>query len=148
VLANRAAVHRVILTSMESLDEELIHEAIAAWNRGDGGAVLERCDPNVEWRGATELLDQPEVLYGHEGACDSWRRWMDSWTDVHAEREDTIGVEGGSWPWSLARHSLAGLDVDQLVAFHLEVRDPSVTRFVSSGERSPAFEALGLPAPG
>jgi hypothetical protein len=72
---------------------------------------------------------------------------MDSWTDVHAEREDTIGVEGGSWPWSLARHSLAGLDVDQLVAFHPEVRDPSVTRFVSYWGALPGIRGTGPARP-
>jgi hypothetical protein len=103
----------------------------------------------VEWRGATELLDQPEVLHGREGARESWRRWPDSWTDVHAELAETIELDGGMLAlvgWRA--RSPAGLEVDRPVAFHLEVRDHMVTRFVSDWERSRAFEALGLPTPG
>jgi hypothetical protein len=38
----RAAVHRAILTPMESQDELFIREVLEAWNRGDWDAVLER----------------------------------------------------------------------------------------------------------
>jgi|SRR5215204_2535527 len=80
---------------MESLDEQLIREAVAAWNRGDWDAVLEHCHPEIEWRGATQLLDLPAVSYGHEGVREFWRLWTDSWTDINAELEEIIEIEGG-----------------------------------------------------
>jgi hypothetical protein len=42
--------------------------------------------------------------------------------------------------------SKAGIDLDQPVAFHFEMRVNLVTRFVSYWRRPLAFEALGLPA--
>jgi hypothetical protein len=109
----RAAVHRAILTPLESHDELFIREVLEARNR------------------------------------ESWQRWLDSWTDVYAELEDTIAVEGGMLALVRWRaRSPADLEVDQRVAFHLEVRDHMVTRFVSYWERSRALEALGLPTPG
>jgi ketosteroid isomerase-like protein len=149
VLAKRAGVHRAILTPMDSLDEQLIREAIAAWNRRDWEAALERIDADVEWRGATELLDLAEVSRGHEGVREFWRRWTESWTDIRAEVEEFVPVDGGTLALVRWRASSpAGLEVDQPVAFHFEIRDHMVTRFVSYWERSQAFKALGLPTPG
>jgi hypothetical protein len=142
---------------------------IAAWNRRDWEAALERIDADVEWRGATELLDLAEVSRGHEGVREFWRRWTESWTDIRAEVEEFVPMDGKTlalvrWrAWveefvpvdggtlALVRwraRSPARLEVDQPVAFHFELRDHMVTRFVSYWECSQAFKALGLPTPG
>lgn len=134
---------------MESLDEQLIREAVAAWNRGDWDAVLEHCHPEIEWRGATQLLDLPAVSYGHDGVREFWRLWTDSWTDINAELEEIIEIEDGMLALIRWRaRSPAGLEVDQPVAFQFQIHDHVVTRFVSYWERSQAFEALGRPAHG
>jgi hypothetical protein len=105
---------------MESLDEQLIREALAVWNLGDWDAVLER-----------------SIQTSRGG------------TDIRAELEEIIEVESGALALIRWRaRSPAGLTVDQPVAFHFEIHDHVVTRFVSYWEGSQAFEALGLPAPG
>jgi ketosteroid isomerase-like protein len=129
-------------------DKQLVRDALAAWNRGDWDAVLEHIHPDVEWRTSAQLLDLPQVSYGHEGVREFWRRWTGSWTAIRADVEEVIEVEGGLLVlirWR-ARSTTAGMDVDQRVAFHFELRNHVVTRFVSYWDRSQAFETLGLPA--
>jgi ketosteroid isomerase-like protein len=134
---------------MPDLDEELVREALDAWNRGDWDAVLEHCDPDVEWRTATQLLDLPEVSHGHEGVRELWRLWTDSWTDIRADVEEVIEVDDGMLALIRWRaRSTAGLEVDQPVAFQFEIHDHVVLRFVSYWDRALAFQTLGLPAPG
>jgi ketosteroid isomerase-like protein len=148
MFAKRAAIHPAILTSVSDRDEKLVREALDAWNRGDWDAVLEHCDPDIEWRTAAQLLDLPQVSHGHEGVREFWRRWTGSWTAIRAEVEDVIEVDDGLLAlirWR-ARSTTAGLDVDQPVAFHFEIHDHLLTRFVSYWERPQAFEALGLRA--
>jgi hypothetical protein len=112
---------------------------------GRGAGAL---DPDIEWRGATQLLGLPDITYGHEG-CASLGLWTDSWTDIRAELEEIIEVESGALALIRWRaRSPAGLTVDQPIAFHFEIHDHVVTRFVSYWERSQAFEPVGLPAPG
>ncbi len=147
MFAKRAAVHRAILPEMEVSDQQLVRDALEAWNRGDWDAVLEHCHPDVEWRTAAQLLDLPPVSYGHDGVREFWRLWTDSWTNIRAEVEEVIPVAGGLLVLIRWRaRSTAGVDVDQPVAFHFELRDHKVTRFVSYWERPLAFEALGISA--
>jgi uncharacterized protein len=136
-----------ILTQMERSNQELVEEALAAWNRGDWEASLARCHPDIEWRTATPLLDLPQVSHGHEGVRRFWSLWTSSWTDIRADPEEFIPLEDGMLVlvrWQA--RSNAGIALDQPVAFQFTIHDGQATRFVSYWERDTAFKALDLPA--
>jgi ketosteroid isomerase-like protein len=138
-----------ILTQMNDPNEDIVREALAAWNRGEWESALAVCHPEIEWRAASAILDLPEVVYGHEGVRGFWRLWTSSWTDIRAEAEEFISLEDGLLVLIRWRaKSKAGIEVDQPVAFQFTIRDSQAVRFVSYWDRAAAFEALGLPARG
>lgn len=127
-------------------DDQLVREAIAAWNRGDWEATLEMISPDVEWRLSEPLFDIPQVSYGHDGVWAFWEKWTEIWDEIHVEIERTVPFDDGTVAFVRWRaRGRDGVEVDQQVVFAFTIRDGKSTRFLAFWSPEAAVEALGLP---
>jgi ketosteroid isomerase-like protein len=74
---------------MSEEDITVIRDAIAAFNRGGVEAALEYVDPDVEWVGPPDWLEE-RVYRGHDGVRKVASLWTDNFDDFRLDLERTI----------------------------------------------------------
>jgi ketosteroid isomerase-like protein len=108
---------------------EVVQRALEAFNRGGVDAALQYLDPDIEWWGPPEWLE--ERLYsGHEGV----RRLASFWTQTFDEYRLDLDEASESGDTVLAlchqrgRMKGAGAQIEEPIAYIFELRDGKATR--------------------
>jgi ketosteroid isomerase-like protein len=118
-----------------------------AMNRRDAdatAAIVDMCDPEVEWR--TELIGTP-VYRGHDGIRQAlqdidlaWEFWRSEPTEI-LEGNDKVFFA----THATARARGTGIPVEADLYYVAHFRRDKVIRFDGFRDRSKALEAAGLP---
>jgi ketosteroid isomerase-like protein len=130
--------------SRESL--ETIHQANAAWNRGDFGTLADFFDPAVEWRDLAHAPDTPETVAGIGAVMSIWEEWAGTFDELRAEVSEYIDA-GDSvvcvTRW-YGRGKASGLVIDQSQADVFELRQGKIVRVtLAYPDKAAALEAVG-----
>jgi ketosteroid isomerase-like protein len=131
---------------MSGENAEAIRTRFDAMNRRDAdalAALVEICDPEVEWR--TELIGTP-VYRGHEGIRQAfhdidraWEFWRSELIEA-LERDDKVFLA----THATARARETGIPVEADLFYVTRFRRGKVVRFDGFTDRSRALEAAGL----
>ena len=133
---------------MSQENVELVKRAWEAWSSGDIDAVLETCDPAVEWD-LTSFEGWPEddVYYGHEGFRRFLEEWRGSWDRFEARAEEYVDGDGDRvvalcWQRGFGAGSQVPVEMDLATVFTLE--GGVVCRIEAYSDRQEALKAVGL----
>jgi ketosteroid isomerase-like protein len=133
---------------MSEENVEIFKRASDAGNRSDIEALLQACDPDVEWHPALprSVAGKRAVYRGHEGV----REWMRDRDEAFAESRaeyweirdlgDRIVAIGHQW----FRGRESRVEVDSPIAFVVDFRDGKATRVRTYLDHREALEAAGL----
>jgi ketosteroid isomerase-like protein len=75
-------------------DEELAREAYAAFNRGDMASILQRLDPDIEWRMSAMFSRDGRVFHGHDGVRAVFAIFEENFDDFRTEPLEYIPHDG------------------------------------------------------
>jgi hypothetical protein len=109
--------------------QEVIREALESVSRGDINTLLELSDPEIEWRSPPQGTLE-DVYKGHDGVRRLFEHLFDAWETI--DHEPTKLVEVGDEAVVVshvrAKAKFSGLEIDELWAYVLEVRDGKLYR--------------------
>ena len=130
---------------MPSENLTLVRETFEAFARGDIGAVIDRLDPEVEWK----QIEEPVAVVGPEAVLEAIGRWTEMWDDVDVSIREEI--EAGDHVvlllhWS-GRSKTGGVPVEQSAYNVFTLEGGKVVRMQEYGtdSRADALDAAGLP---
>jgi len=117
----------------------------ASRNRGDVGAVLAECDPDVEWHPHLATVSR-QPIRGHDGVRKYLVSLQEDWESFHHEPEQFFdaGDKVVVFLHTYARGRASGVDVDVPVAHVLTFERGKCLEFVSYHDRAKALEVAGL----
>lgn len=130
---------------MSQSEVTTVREVLAAFNRDGVEAALEYFDPNVEWIGPPEWLE--ERLYrGHDGIRKVASLWTEHFDEFRLDLDRTIDVGDHVIAFLYQRARIRGTDdeIEQLVAQDYQVRDGKATRVHVYFSWEAALEAARL----
>jgi ketosteroid isomerase-like protein len=130
---------------MSQANVEIVRDTIAAFNRGGVEAALEYLDPDIEWLGAPEWLE--ESLYkGHDGLRKLASYWTENFDGYRLELERVIDAGDRVVALGYQRARIKGSDdpIEQPVGYDWELRDGKGTRVQVYFSWEEALEAAGL----
>jgi ketosteroid isomerase-like protein len=135
---------------MESENVRLMHDALAAMERGDLDAIAALADPDVEFVNPPSALE-PGTRRGHEGLKTGLGGMLEAFAELRIEphrivdRGDTVVVTGVF----SGRGRGSGYRFDpQPFGFLVRLRDGRVVRYEWFADRDEALQAAGLEEPG
>ena len=130
--------------STEPGNVELLHEAIAAYNRGDLSFVHQRAADDIEVHGAPGLVNAGT----HHGrpAFERWmQEWLEAWSDFTIEVRGVEEVDGRFLVVDVHQMGVgseSGIPVEMEIVQLVEVHDGEVTRLHLYPERADALATL------
>jgi ketosteroid isomerase-like protein len=107
--------------------------------------IKETCDPEIEWIEDPARADA-RVYSGHEGVMESWRQWLDQFSEYEFGLDRAIDCgdevlvvarEGG-------RGAASGAPVSSRNFMVLTFRDGKILRYREFYDESAALEAVGM----
>jgi ketosteroid isomerase-like protein len=116
-----------------------------ARNRGDVDAVIEECDPDVQWRPHLAILSgQP--IRGRDEVREYLTSLQEDWESFRHEPERfmDVGDKVVVFLHAHARGRGSGVDVDVPVAHVLSFEQGRCSEFVSYYDRDEALKSAGL----
>jgi ketosteroid isomerase-like protein len=123
---------------------EVVRRGIEAVNREDLEALLDLCDPQIEW---WDRADDPgaDVHRGHEGVAEFVANLFEA-AEWHIEMEDCIDARDFVVLDArlVGRGRASGASFDERQAYTYRVRDGRITEIREYREMSEALEAVGL----
>jgi hypothetical protein len=126
---------------------EVVRRGIELLNEGSWDALIDVCDPNVEFCDLRSAVDTPQVLSGADSVKALLIAWSDAWDDFGAEvyeyvDPDPFVICDTRW-YGTGRESGAGIDIRQADVY--EVRSGTLIR-VTLGytDKAEALKAVGL----
>ena len=131
--------------SQENL--RIIHEHIAAFNRGDVEALIATVSFDVEWEDAMFGSEVPQVYWGRDAVRAWFQRVLEPWESIHGEpdeiREASDGrvLVGGVLT---VRGKESHAEVRQRGWFVFWVASDTITKRCVFLDRDEALEAAGL----
>lgn len=116
-----------------------------ARNRGDVDAVIEECDPDVEWRPHLASLSGRPIR-GREEVREYLTSLREDWESFRHEPERfmDVGDKVVVFLHAHARGRGSGVDVDVPVAHVLSFEQGRCSEFVSYYDRAEALRSAGL----
>lgn len=78
---------------MPSEKASLAREAYDAFNRQDLEGVLERLDPEIQWRMHEQFTRAPRVFHGHEGVREVFDAFLESFDDFRTDPLEFIEAD-------------------------------------------------------
>ena len=132
---------------MISQDVALLEAVYAAWNEGDIDGMLQRIDPDIEWRPGTDS-PFPGMHAGRAGFERYVRSWADMFERVHIDLGEIRSA--GDWLMSEQRQRSrlpdSAADLEAVVTHVWRVRDGKIDRWFSFRDEDEACAFLGLDA--
>jgi ketosteroid isomerase-like protein len=129
---------------MSEGNAQVVRKIIEGLNRSDLDAVVELCDPAIEFDWSRRLLD-PVVTHGHEGVRRFFEGFSDIFEEVQIEEAKEIIELGDEVVWVGPAHfrgRISGADVRAYGAQVWTIRDGKATRFRFYQTREDALEAV------
>jgi ketosteroid isomerase-like protein len=120
---------------------QLVREFIAAWNRQDLNALLERMHPDCELLGAESI--QP--IRGHDEFKASFGTWFEAFETFSAD-PDEFEVDGErvlAHVTQRGRGKASGVEVEQVFHQLFRLSDGLVIRFEEFADEADARRAFG-----
>lgn len=123
-------------------------ETVRQWfsRLGDGDAGVDLCDADVRIENVAEFPITGPYL-GHDGVETWWSDLGDGIDDLRIELEDVVEVDEErilTTQRVVGRFRHTGIELDELWASIVSVRDGKIIRAVGYGSRRRAFRAAGL----
>jgi ketosteroid isomerase-like protein len=124
---------------------EAVKRAYAAMERGDIPALLELCDPEIEFDSSDSVFD-PTVFHGHKGLLDFFSRSADMWESQRFEAQEFIpaGDDRVLIPHRVVSVGRDGVEVVARNANLVTLREGKAVRIKSFQTKADALEAAGL----
>jgi ketosteroid isomerase-like protein len=124
---------------------DAVKRAYAAMERGDLPAVLELCDPEIEFDNSNAVFEA-RVYHGHEGVLSFFSRSADMWESQRWQAQEVISVDDDQ---ILIVHRIVsvGRDGVETVAHNanlLTMRNGKAVRIKTFQTKADALEAAGL----
>jgi uncharacterized protein len=130
---------------MSKENVKIARAAYDAFNRGDIGAVLERCAPDIEWHDAGTFDTGP--VKGSEAVRAYFETVLDPWEDLRREPEEIIDVGDDRVLVHFrltGRGKGSGIEVDLRGSDLMTLQAGVAVRWVSYPDRGQALKAAGL----
>jgi ketosteroid isomerase-like protein len=132
---------------MSQENVERVREAVAAMNRGDFEAPVERAHPDIEWQ-TLDLFPDAGTYHGREGLRAAFQTWLDTFRGFRLHLEKCEAVDEHR-VIAMVRVSgegaRSGVEVASPPFFQLfEFRDGLLIRGRMFQTESEALEAAGL----
>jgi ketosteroid isomerase-like protein len=131
---------------MSQQNIELAQRAVAAFNRGDGEAVLEMLSPEVEIFAARSLANGG-AFRGHDGYLEWIAAWLDAWETFRVEMEDDFSTADDDVVVSAHQYGRgkgSGVEVEMPIAYLFTIRDGKALRLHLYPSKAEALEAAGM----
>jgi hypothetical protein len=126
----------------------MVRDAIGAFNRDGVEDALAYLDPEIEWLGPPEWLED-RLYLGHDGVRRLASFWTESFDEFRLDLERVIDLEGNEVVVLInQRGRMKGSDnwIEQPVGWHLQLRDGRVARAYIYFTWADALKAVGLTA--
>jgi ketosteroid isomerase-like protein len=131
---------------MPAQNVDIVQTMLSAFNRGDFGAFLDMCHPNVEWDLSRRLID-PEIYRGRDGIQKFFEQQDEAWAEapkMEAERLIDAGDNVVAFVRVHGRGRGSGVEVGTRIAQLWTIQEGKAIRLVYYGDRDEALEAAGL----
>jgi uncharacterized protein len=128
-----------------SSEPETVRALFEAFNRGDMGAFLELCDPDIEWDLSRRLID-PEIYSGREGVGEFFEQQREVWEEAPRMEIDELidaGEDVVAFVRVRGRGKGSGVEVEAEIAQIWTIRDGKAIRLQYYGDRREALRAVG-----
>jgi uncharacterized protein len=132
---------------MSQENVELLRQGFEDFARGDMDAVLERLDPDIEWRPAIAPILGVETVRGREAVRQFFTRDLyEGFDEFHAEpvAYEDLGDAVLVTTRYIGRGESTGLEIDQTFASLYRFRDGKAVSMRDYSTRTEALEAAGL----
>src|SRR5688572_2646388 len=134
---------------MSQENVEMLRKAYEAFARGDVEAVLERLDPDVDWRPALAPILGVDAVRGREAmraflTRDLFEEGFDQFRAEPLAFEDLGGDAVLVTARYVGRGEGSGIEIDQKVATLYRIRDGKAVSMRDYPTRAEALEAAGL----
>jgi ketosteroid isomerase-like protein len=131
---------------MSQENVELAQRGLDALNQGGVDAVIDLCDPEIEWIAIPGFLPDAENFHGHEGVRAWFEKVGDSLRELHWEAEEiTDGGERLLVALRLrASGRTSGIEGEFRIFQAWTIRNGKLVRLESYLSRDDALEAAGL----
>jgi ketosteroid isomerase-like protein len=131
---------------MSQENVELAHRGLDALNRGGVDAVIDLCDPEVEWIAIPGFLPDAEDFHGHAGVRAWFEKVGEALGETHWEVEEiTDGGERLLVALKLrASGRTSGIEGEFRIFQAWTIRNRKLVRLESFLSRAEALEAAGL----
>jgi ketosteroid isomerase-like protein len=130
--------------SQENL--ELARRGVDKLNRGGIDAVVDLCDPEVEWIAIPGFLPDAEDFHGHAGVRAWFEKVSEALGQLHWETEEIAGR--GEWLFVALKLRAAGrasgIEGEFRIFQAWRIRNGKLLRLESYLSRGEALEAAGL----
>ena len=130
---------------MSQENVEIVRETLDAFNRQGVEAALAYFDPEIEWVGPPEWLEQ-NLYKGHDGIREIASVWTENFDEYRLDLEKAI--DAGDHVLALvhqrARIKRSGDWIEQAIGYDWEVRDGKGIRVQVYFSWEQALEAAGL----
>jgi ketosteroid isomerase-like protein len=132
---------------MSQENVELAHRGLDALNRGGVDAVIDLCDPEVEWIAIPGFLPDAEDFHGHAGVRAWFEKVGEALGELHWEAEEITG-DGDRLLVALKLRTTgraSGIEGEFRIFQAWTIRGGKLVRLESYLSREEALEATGLP---
>jgi ketosteroid isomerase-like protein len=130
---------------MSEENVEIVRDTLAAFNRGGVEAALDYFDPDIEWLGPPEWLEQ-RLYKGHDGIRKIAAVWTENFNDYRLDLEKAIdaGDRVIALVYQRGRIKGSGNEIEQPIGYDWEVRDGKGIRVQVYFSWAEALKAAGL----
>jgi ketosteroid isomerase-like protein len=132
---------------MSQEDVELLRQGFENFARGDLDALLERLDPDVDWRPAIAPILGVETVRGRDAVREFFTRELyEGFDEFRAEpvAYEDLGDAVLVTVRYIGRGESTGLEIDQTFASLYRIRDGRTVSMRDYSTRAEALEAAGL----
>ncbi|MDQ4040156.1 MAG: nuclear transport factor 2 family protein [Actinomycetota bacterium] len=125
---------------------ELMRSSLDGWNRGDIGAWLAPCHPDIEFRTSGVYPGLDPIYRGHAELRHFWEVMREPWESLQIRIEQVREVDDQLVSLCVFEgHAREGMTVRREVAWISRFADELIVRADAYGSWDEAVEAVGLP---
>jgi ketosteroid isomerase-like protein len=131
---------------MSEQNVKLVHRGIDALNHGGAEAVIEFCDPEIDWIAIPGFLPDSENFHGHAGVRAWFEKLGDAIDDARWEAEEIVD-RGERLLVTIKLHGsgrTSGIPTELRIFQAWTIRKGKLSRLESYLSRHQALEAAGL----
>jgi ketosteroid isomerase-like protein len=130
--------------SRQTANEDLLRQAVEAFNRGDEEGVIADFDPEIEFHVAPTLMNAG-TRRGIDGYREMITAWVDAWQELQMDALEFEPIDERQLVARVRQRAIgagSGVPVELEVFFLFEVNDGRVVRFHIYADRESAIAAF------